>query len=174
MVSLPIVPDQTDPEAVVGFYSNGWYAYDPASGYLGYSNHLSWFDPRDETPGRGFWARFPASGGASPCGTIPAQNEPRTIHLYAGWNMIGQPFTGSVTWDVAAITVVRTTGATAEPLVDCGDAVCDYAWGWDPVKSSYYLVADANSATGAVGELRPWQAYWLLAYKECDLILPPP
>jgi hypothetical protein len=88
--------------------------------------------------------------------------------------MIGQPFTGSVTWNVEAITVVRTPGAAAQALADCGDAVANYAWGWDAAKNSYYLVMDTRFAPGAVGELSPWQAYWILASKECDLVLPPP
>ncbi len=175
MVSLPIIPDQTDPLQVAGFSGNGWYEYDAAGGqYLQYPNQQTWFTTPSATPGRGFWASFPTSGGTGACGTIPAQNQSVTIHLYAGWNLIGQPFVNSVTWDVSAITVVPTPGTAAQPLEDSGDEVADYAWGWDPAKASYYLVMDSNFASGTVGQLAPWQAYWIRAYQECDLILPPP
>ncbi len=173
MVSLPIVPDQVDPGAVVGFQGSGWYAYDPLRGYLGYADTRSWFDPASATPGRGFWAYFAAGADPGPCGTIPAQDQAAVINLKAGWNLIGLPFIKSVAWNPTAITV--RYGGSTKPLAEARDAVADYAWGWDSAAETYYLVCDPTwYYPGSIGEMRPWQAYWVRAYKDCDLILPAP
>ncbi len=175
MVSLPIIPDDTDPEEAVGFTGNFWYEYVSSSGeYLGYSDQATWFTTPSATPGRGFWASFQSGTTTQVCGTIPAQNQPQTIHLYAGWNLIGQPFISSVTWDVSAIKVVTTAGTNPVPLEDAPQAVADYAWGRNPVNNEYYLIMDSNYAPTTVGTLAPWQAYWIYAYMDCDLVLPAP
>jgi hypothetical protein len=170
MVSLPIIPDRADPAAVVAF--NGWYAYDPAVGYIGYADHRSWFEPTSSTPGRGFWAYLPADGVPSPCGTVPAQNQPVTIHLKPGWNLIGQPFTAPVDWNSSAITI--TTASGTRPLREARDAVANYAWGWNTAAGAYYLVGDPAILPDAVGILQPWQAYWVKAFVECDMKIPAP
>lgn len=175
MVSLPIVPDTSDPKPMVGFDQHKWFAYNAAGGaYLGYSDQQSWFQPAANTPGRGFWAYFTASGAGYPTGNIPSQTQPKTIHLYPGWNLIGNPFINSVPWNTSAITVLRTGATTPVALRSSSDAVLGFAWGWDSVKRSYYLVVDPTQAPNQVSALQPWRAYWLRAYAECDLILPPP
>ncbi len=174
MVSLPIIPDQSDPKLAVGFDQNGWCSYDAYAGiYHVYPDQQSWLDPADTVPGRGFWARFAAGGGSTPRGTIPPQDQPKTIHLYPGWNIIGTPFVNSVTWDLLAIQV-QPVGGAPTALRYAADVVAYYAWGWDPVQHAYYLVMDPPVLRSSVGKLDPWKAYWIRAYRECDLILPPP
>ena len=174
MVSLPIIPDETDPKTSVGFDQNRWYLYDTlATQYAAYPDPVTWFDPADSAPGRGFWAYFPSGGGASPRGNIPPLDEAKTIHLYRGWNLIGQPFIKDLPWDMTAIQV-KIGEADPLPLGNSRGAVSPFAWGWNPVAHSYYLVADPAYLDGAVGVMSPWQGYWLKAYTECDLILPPP
>ena len=174
MVCLPIVPDDTDPQQEVGFSGSLWFEYDTTSGnYLSYPDSQTWFTTPSATPGRGFWAVFPAGWQSTVCGTIPDQNQAQTIHLYPGWNLIGQPFVKSVTWDISAITV-QVSGSAAVPLEDFSGAIDDYAWGWNPVNGSYYLVMDSRYSSGETNSLAPWQAYWVRAYEECDLIIPAP
>ncbi|MEN6355815.1 MAG: hypothetical protein ABFD83_01885 [Armatimonadota bacterium] len=172
MVSLPIIPDETDPKAAIDFYTNCWAMYDTQSNaYVMYPDDLTWFDPADQTPGRGFWVRF-GSTHLTPTGIIPSQKNPATIHLYAGWNMIGNPFVKDVTWDSDAIKV-NYMGSSVT-LREADSLVCNYAWGWDPDAGSYYLVYDKSVLPDAVGVLAPWQAFWIKAKAECDLILPAP
>ena len=173
MVSLPIVPDSTDPKAVVGFDGNYWYLLDASTGaYVGYPDTRTMLDPAAKTPGRGFWARFAAGASPHPCGTIPDQTQAASIHLLPGWNLIGQPFIKQVKWDLSAIQV--TSDGVTNALRDAYDAVCGYAWGWNASVAAYYLVYDASIAPPANRYLDPWQAFWIKAAKECDLILPAP
>jgi hypothetical protein len=144
------------------------------AGYVGYRNHLSWFDPASATPGRGFWARFPAGAKkVVPSGNIPPQDQPFTIHLSRGWNLIGQPFITPVKWDRTAIMVVQT-GKEPVTLSHATGVVDGLVWGWDATKRAYYAVHDPTVVPGARSQLEPWQGYWVRAYADCDLVLPAP
>ncbi len=168
MVSIPIIPDSTDPKDVVDFDSNGWVSFVPDSGtYSVYPNSSTWFAPVTSAIGRGFWARFSGTVD-TPCGTIPSQSAEGVIKLRPGWNLIGTPFISSVRWNSAAIQV--ETGAVRRPLVSANDAVKNFAWGWDAAAGDYYLVND----TSATPNLMPWQAYWVKAMINCNLIVPAP
>lgn len=177
MVSLPIIPDHTDPKPVTGFSADSWCTFLPsANDYAVYPDAETWFDPAEATPGRGFWARFETA--AVPYGTIPSQDEPAVIHLVKGWNQFGTPFIAEVPWDPSVISV-REPGSAAKPLAQMDNAVATYAWGWrqdavNPSTGSYYLVYDTSLAPEPDGKLEPWRAYWIRAYKECDLIIPAP
>ncbi|MCE5323468.1 lectin like domain-containing protein [bacterium] len=181
MVSLPIVPDDTDPKNVVNFYDVDWMMYRTKSNkYYGYgsdTNHYSWFDPTSATPGRGFWAMFEQTP-IDPCGEVPDQTSTVSIHLYKGWNLIGQPFMKTVTWDTAKIKVQTTAGASMA-LKSAGLYVKSYVWGWqqsddNPYTGEYYLVGDPDVVSGATDVMAPWRAYWMKALQECYLLIPAP
>lgn len=179
MVSLPIIPDDTDPKNVVGFSGNAWAFFNVSTNAFSvYSDKATWFIPVDETPGRGYWARFNTTG-SEPTGMIPAQDKPITLYLKPGWNLIGQPFITPVKWDLSAIKIAA--GTQEKSLEEAANAgwVGDYAWGWTPnsdlaAGGEYYLVYDNSILSDAVGELAPWQAYWIFANYNCELILPAP
>ncbi|MHB9036144.1 MAG: hypothetical protein ACYC64_05720, partial [Armatimonadota bacterium] len=172
MVSLPIIPDETDPKLEVGFYSDSWVMFDTsANDYVKYPDQLTWFVPADKTPGRGFWTRF-GSTHTSPYGNIPPQNQEAVIHLEPGWNLIGNPFVSLVTWDFDKIQVEYR--GIRMSLGDASGLVGNYAWGWNSTAGAYYLVYDKTVLSNATGSLSPWQAYWVKAELECDLILPAP
>lgn len=179
MVSLPIIPSNTDPKPIVGFKSNAWFAYDNSENkYAVYPDAFTYFSPVESTPGRGFWAKF--DGDVSvPTGVLPDQSKAATIHLVPGWNLIGQPFVTPVKWDLNSI-MVQEAGEKSVALGSAQQtAIESIAWGWtqnstDPNTGSYYLVYDSSIYPSAVDNLAPWQAYWVIAYRECDLILPSP
>lgn len=175
MVSLPIVPFDTDPKQAVGFASDGWFAY--ISRYVGYGDdptHLTWFeDPATSTPGRGFWAFFGPDRDSHLCGEVPDQSQPKTIHLNPGWNLIGCPFLRSVPWDSSAI-MVKDRYQVTRTLAQSSPIVKDYLWGWDCYTRRYYLVYDDLTVPGTWGYMDPWLGYWIKATAECDLIIPAP
>jgi hypothetical protein len=188
MAALPIIPDDTDPGNVVNFFDVDWMTYKTKNGvYFSYGNdpnHYCWFNPTSATPGRGFWAMF-KSIPEDPCGTVPDQATSTTkkpnvvsIHLYKGWNLIGQPFMNTVTWDTSKISVATTSGVSIS-AGDFGKYVSSYAWGWhqddsNPYTGEYYLVGDPKVISGATNEMAPWRAYWVRALQECYMVIPAP
>lgn len=175
MVSLPSEPDKTDPKIVAGFDGNYWLGYClNMGGYVQYPDSWLWFGGGNPTPGRGFWARFPDAGTAfSLSGTVPRQDQPYTIHLQPGWNIIGNPFVSPVAWSTSAIQV-RATGYAQMPLSQASALVASYLWGWNNATGEYYLVCDPSTASGQVTSIQPWQGYWIKAKAPCDLIIPAP
>lgn len=179
MVSCPVAPAGTDPKPVVGFAGNSWWCYQPSPRtYAAYPNATTWFTPVTGTPGRGFWAYFD-SWVYTPTGAIAPQNRPVTIHLLAGWNLIGNPYISSLKWDTSAIRVRAAGTPTPVAMRSAHDVIGDFAWGWkpnaqNPNTGAYYLVYDSNLSPGYADSLTPWEGYWVIARKECDLILPPP
>ncbi len=177
MVSLPIIPDQTDPKFATRFYEDGWCSFIPSlNEYSVYPDTRCWLQPAENTPGRGFWARFQSA--AIPYGNVPDQTQPVTIHLLSGWNLIGNPFISDVKWDLNAIKV-QESGAAAVILKNAESLVASYAWGWsqntsDPSTGSYDLIYDATIMPSVTSTLTPWKGYWIKAIKECNLILPAP
>ena len=177
MVSLPIIPDSTDPKLEVKFSGNNWISFITSfNEYSIYPDARCWLTPAEKTPGRGFWARFQST--SLPYGNIPDQTQLVSIHLLPGWNLIGNPYISSVKWDINAITVHESALGTVA-LKDAEEVVCKYAWGWlqntsDPTTGSYDLVYDSTLMPGVTSDLLPWQGYWIKAIKECDLIFPAP
>lgn len=178
MVSMPIIPDETDPLAVAGFDNGYWVSFDAGTqSYSRYPEQKCLLSPVEDTPVRGFWTHFDGVAD-KPVGTIPRQDQPATIHLKSGWNLIGTPFITPVSFNVDRVMVQRA-GAEPQSLRNSGSTVACLAWGWwqnpaNPNTGSYVLVCDPSVIAGAVGELEPWRAYWIRAYANCDLILPPP
>jgi hypothetical protein len=176
MVSLPIVPDTQDPKPIVGFFNNSWSAYLAASGvYATYPNALSWFNPQSSTPGRGFWAFFETH--LTPEGTIPNQTVSTKVHLYRGWNLVGNPFAGAVKWDLSAIKIYYGSSVNSLGSAASLGLVAGYAWGWQPdstlaARGKYFLVYDSSVMTGIADQLEPWQAYWIRSSVDCDIEFP--
>jgi metallophosphoesterase (TIGR03768 family) len=176
MVSLPIIPDKTDPKLEVNFYGNSWTSFLPnLNEYSVYPDSRCWLTPAENTPGRGFWARFQSA--SLPYGNIPDQSQPVSIHLLPGWNLIGNPYISAVKWDLNEITVHESELGTV--ALKNSEVVYKYAWGWlqnnyDPTIGLYDLVYDSILLPGVTSRLLPWQGYWIKAIKECDLILPAP
>lgn len=178
MVSMPIIPDTTDPKAVANFDQDYWLCFDTNSySYLRYPDQRAMLQPVADTPIRGFWTHF-SDQEVNPVGTIPSQNSPVSIPLKAGWNLIGQPFIRPVRWDVDTIMIERP-GTGLRSLRNSESVVTGFAWGWrqsdeNPNTGGYYLVCDPRLMPASVGEMEPWHAYWVCAYFDCTLVLPPP
>ena len=175
MVSLPIIPDVSDPKVVVGFAGNSWAIYSIVdSRYFIYPEVETYFNPTSSAIGKGYWTKFAVGATPAPCGIIPDQTIGTTIKLSPGWNMIGQPYIKPIIWNTTNIQVkvnniTKTLAlASAESLID------DYALGYNPTTGSYYLVYDPTLVTEATGTMAPWEGFWIKAYVDCDLILPAP
>jgi hypothetical protein len=144
--------------------------------FVYYPDAFTFLDPPAATPGRGFFAVFdnPAE---VPCGTVPPQDQPVTIHLHPSWNLFGQPFLSTMKWELGSIMVREQSGAV-KTLGDSEVVMAD-AWGWqqdesNPYVGAYYRICDEAVEPGAAHDLPPWRAFWIYSLAECDLILQPP
>jgi len=177
MVSIPVVPEQADPKQVVGFPENAWATWDPAKGEAGdyayYPDAVTQFGPT--SPGRAFWVRMGAAAQVPVAGQVPDATQPFAIALKKGWNLVGNPRTYPVTWDLAALQV-RVNGQT-RPLAEAADTLGAYAWLWQPPAEgaqtgSYALLFDASAIPGIPSELPVWGGCWMNALQDCELLIP--
>lgn len=183
MMSVPLEPTQPDPKQCIVFGGNGWARWDPsAAKYVGYGadpGHFTWFDAPATVPGKGYWARFDADAtvcviGAPSAGTEYAVNvDPGSA---AGWVQIGCPWAVDVPWSTSTLQV--RSGSETKTLAEAKAAGwCeDFAWGYKPGSGGgYELVADPTGSTlGQRDKLEPWQGYWFLVYRPCELVIPVP
>jgi len=177
MVSVPVIPEQTDPKQVVGFPENAWATWDPAKGEAGdyayYPDEATQFGPT--SPGRAFWVRMDAAAQVPVAGQVPDAAQPFVIALKKGWNLVGNPRTYAVAWDLAALQV-RVNGQTRS-LAEATDALGAYAWLWQPPAEgaqtgSYALLYDASVIPGIPSELPVWGGCWMNALQDCELLIP--
>ena len=148
-----VLQDDLDP-----FYL---FAYDPTIG--GYVMAPP-CDGVDSSPGMGYWVR--TYDDEVPIDTdVKLLTQPLTLEIKEGWNQIGDPFLLPVC--LREIQVVK--GTQTASLTEAGNLgwVSTYLFSYDPTLGGYQMVNPPN------GTLEPWQGYWLRAYTDCELIIPP-
>jgi uncharacterized repeat protein (TIGR01451 family) len=182
LVSVPLVPTEADPQRVMQFTGGKWARYLPGRGYVSYGadpDHLTWFTPAELVPGRGYWGYWETQILLEPVGESLPTTAAAAITLEAGWNLIGNPWSRSLSWNPHTIKV--RAGIETKTLAAAATAgwIAEYAWGWqtsatDPTTGQYWMVAEAGLAPLAWHQLDPWMGYWLKAARACTLLLPPP
>ncbi|MGD9495441.1 MAG: S8 family serine peptidase [Armatimonadota bacterium] len=172
MISIPIGPLDPDP-AQIG--ANAWARWNTtAAGYRYYSTDTEqwcWFHDAEDVPGHGYWARFTAPRQVEVAGRLPDPRGFFPVTLRPGWNQIGCPW--EVTWQSDGFPGVHQ-GMFGYTLAQAREAgICeDFAWGYDPARG-YELVYDQSLIPAARGKLQVPQGYWVRAYQDCQLLLPP-
>jgi len=167
LVACPVI-GPADPKPVFAFDENKWAWFDPTSGYLLYPNSQT-----NLQVGKGYWAKFVQDTKPNVEGTLPDTNQPFSVALKKGWNLIGNPWLVDLVWDLSSIKV--KVGGQEKALKDLGESegVEPYAWRWDG--SNYRLVYDTNvGIIGIDSALPSWEGAWVYAHTDCELILPPP
>jgi hypothetical protein len=178
IAALPMVPDVSDSKQAVGFQGNCWASFDTElNSYHTYPDVACWLMPRENTPGRGFWGAF-ASGIQDPLGYATPLDSQVTLHLYPGWNIVGNPYNANVNWEPDRIRVRITGSAEWVAMSSSTDSIRDYAIGWqqdasNPLTGAYFPIA-ADTSDGVLNYMAPWRAVWIKAFEECDLMFPPP
>ena len=182
MVSVPAQPFDPDP-AQMGFVGVAWCRWNAMRrDYVYYSadpGHFTWFEPAEDTPGKGYWARF---GGATPCEIVGAPVPPDApwvvpLTCYQGpsWDQIGCPYDTAVPWKVsgAGAICVRHSGQELTLAQARAEGWCaDYAMTFVP-GVGYEVVYDTDVWADAPHDaLEPWEGYWFLANVPCELIFP--
>ena len=176
MVSIPFdlsIPPDNNPFGISDLKAAWWSPEGQAWIFFGQSGFPEF------QPLTAFWVKsdFPLPIVWS--GLARDQQQPASISLKPGWNMIGSPFVSAVTWSTNQVKVRK--GAEEKTLEQAQQAgwIEDYAWGWEqdannPNEGRYVLVYDTSIIPGVKGQLEPWKGYWVYAHTDCELILPPP
>jgi protocatechuate 3,4-dioxygenase beta subunit/5-hydroxyisourate hydrolase-like protein (transthyretin family) len=154
-----------DPDAVLYWYDSAAKRYQIAG--------IDGVPPA--APGRGFWAK-PRRGG-TPYGIaepaiLPAQDQPYTLPLAKGWQVIGSPFvTGSIT--LSQVKVLLPGSETPVPLGDPATANLVRGYLWTYNGSTYDLVS--ATPEGKATTIAPYQGYWIRTLVDgVRLVLSPP
>ncbi len=172
MLSIPVVPTQSDPQPLIGFTDNRWARWDPSAGTTGsytlYPDPYTFFDT--ETIGKSYWVMLDNRKAVFVAGTPADQQSSVSIALKKGWNQMGNPFLTELVWDVGAIQVQVSRQRKA--LKEAYGIVESYAWRWDG--SDYRLVYDASVLPGVDNKLSAWEGAWIYAHQDGTLILPAP
>jgi len=165
LIALPVVSEEPNAQRVLGFEADKLAVYEPASGYVRYPSVAL-------QVGRGYWVQLPTAQRPTIRGDVPDESQPFTIPLQQGWNLIGNPWLESLSWNLSALQV--SLGGQTKSLAEAQVAgwLEDYAWTWDG--SKYVLVYDNSIVPGVLSQLGAWQGCWVYAHQACNLILPAP
>lgn len=147
MISLPFA---TDPSPLVVFADlpKPWFLaeYDPVAQCYHPYTQISL------RPGVGYWLHVPQAVGLTIQGTSVAIRH--TCALSLGWNLVGYPFLGEISWDDAAKVKVERAGQTysIQQAFDAGILSPDiFSWRED----RYF------SVKGELGKFQPGYGYWV-------------
>jgi hypothetical protein len=114
--------------------------------------------------GKAYWAFLPQARDLTAVGRLPASDAATAIRLQQGWNLIGLPRNGEpVQW--SACTVIDVEGAV-KPAAGTDSPLAPCLWRWRPESAEY--VAEWTD----IGSLSPWEGRWVLALRECAVLLP--
>ncbi|MFQ5809772.1 MAG: carboxypeptidase regulatory-like domain-containing protein, partial [Armatimonadota bacterium] len=109
--------------------------------------------------GTGYWIYLDALTDLTTSG--PVATDPYRRPLLAGWNLIGDPFRGTV--DYSMVMVEDRTGA----LMSLSDA-----FGAGILQSGLFTWMFGGYRTSLI--LTPFTGYWVLAFEQCTLVVPRP
>jgi hypothetical protein len=100
LVSFPLTPQATDPAPLFGFPEGST------------DLQMSWWDPalpgsdryrrypdaalQQPVPGKAYWVRLPTARDVVVTGTRPPDDDPRSVVLQPGWNLVGNTFNAAL------------------------------------------------------------------------------
>ncbi len=120
--------------------------------------------------GQGYWIRFPAAIPSANylhiLGTPASTTSAYSISLQQGWNQIGDPFT--VAAPLSSIAVVNSAGTTLGLLGATATTTTVQPTLYGFSGTSYTALAPATDS------LAPYLGYWVFAFQNCSLSVPPP
>ena len=90
------------------------------------------------------------------------QREPFSLGLAAGWNLIGDPFPGTVQW-----SSVKVQAAGQNAPVTVAQAIQQGL-----LKAGLMMLSGSSYANSST--LEPWTGYWVKATRSVTLLIPPP
>ncbi|OIO97414.1 MAG: hypothetical protein AUJ96_23100 [Armatimonadetes bacterium CG2_30_66_41] len=131
-------------------------------------------------PGQGYWGRFNVD---TPlllsAGQLVSTLTPFTFNLPTNnWALFGNPFLGSLSWNMDALSVKVGGGVTTplRQLVGSSNPVMEtYAWAYDSLARDYYLVSDPRIIPGVKSVIPVGTAVWVKSNTaNAALVVPAP
>ena len=169
MISLPITVDKQWHEIFdIPEEQMKLAVYNPTEGRYRLYGELS-PDERKPKPGVGVWVKLDSPVQVNVTGTLPRTREPFVINLQIGWQIIGVP------WQTKWTNLkVRKDGEELS-LTDAAERgwVADILWTWDNEVGDYRMVWGGVTGIGLLETLDITKAYWILAFTDCQLVIPP-
>lgn len=176
MVSSPLIPTTPDPAITfspttpppgsqpVPVTALNIIRWDPLLGSTGGYRSLN-DDPNfgGILPARSYWMRPDQSVVLNPRGRLTAQNQPYTLGLVPGWNMIASVYLEDIDW---ADVQVRFQGQVLD-IADASNIVRPTAWTYDKSIRNYRSVPING------GVLSKFRGYWVRALQACEITLNP-
>ena len=112
--------------------------------------------------GRGYFVRLAKAAAVTKMGTPAPTNQPFSLGLAAGWNLIGDPFPGTVQW-----SNVKVQAAGQNAPVTVAQAIQQGL-----LKAGLMMLSGSSYANSST--LEPWTGYWVKATRSVTLLIPPP
>ncbi|HEY3396558.1 MAG TPA: S8 family serine peptidase [Armatimonadota bacterium] len=167
LLSSPVIPADQHPGTLLGLAPAQLRVarYNPASSaYVMYKS-----EPLPNflklRLGQGFWLNLGQPLTVSPTGqSAPAGD--LAAPVVAGWQMLGNPFFGSV--DFAACTATYLGNTMDLASAEAAGLLLSTAWVYDTATHGYVLV---NDGAGGNSLIAPWQGIWVQGLKSCTLNL---
>ena len=160
MIAIPYLLDNPDASYVLSIPSPKVARWDPVSAtYRYYPERIA----KDFLPGAGYWVKLDSSITIRLEGEEVDVARPFTIPLRAGWNQIGNPFPFEVGWNSAEVVHEGRRLSLSEAVKE----------GWISGVIYWYEPPRYRWARAPEGTLLPWRGYWVRAFVDCDLVLPP-
>lgn len=115
------------------------------------------------TPGQGAWVRLGQNTTLYDTGAAVPTNAPFAIALHTGWNLVGNPFPTAVAEQSLSVQTPQATILLGGAQTLVSKTLYTY-----PAGASAYQAQDVSES------LAPFQGYWLYAFQDATLIVPPP
>lgn len=126
-------------------------------------------------PGMGFWLYEDQEGqhkvgrpGQPVSLTAPAQ-----MALATGWNLLGNPFTLPLDWDVERLGLRTAAGLSTLKAARAAGLASDFGWVYNSATGKYQKLT-TTPAAGDTRTLGVWSGFWFHSGRAGALIAPPP
>lgn len=163
LISLPLDPDDRDPQAVFNEVVGSLYLCT----YNTMAEEFEWVDKPPSATGtagtlseaeplRGYWIAVRENTDICVNGT-PLSGDQSTELQTAGWHMISVPY--EVAWGIGSGGSISVSdGTQTKTLIEAIAAGCVYdtIWQWDTIREEWITCMASTGTT-----LHPWTGYWI-------------
>lgn len=112
--------------------------------------------------GRGYWIQTANNLSLTIEGALANETQDQPIALKQGWNLIGDPFRFAINWSATRVVDPDNGQQITNQQAVAKGLIANSLWGF---QSGQYQAAQT--------QIDPWRGYWIFAYRDLTLIIPP-